>query len=150
MIIEQTPYVTMTTDLKNDQITFFQKKFFDYDNSELKDYNKWLSNIHPDDRERFEKCIQKLINKENSSQCMFKYKSKDNSYLELEGCFTVSKRDKGSIEFISTIFDISEKIDKQKQLTRLYEKLKEEEIRKNLALKSGTIGIWELDLKKMN
>ncbi len=121
---------------------------FGWDRSDIDTMEKWFSNAYPDEAYRAEvvQLWQEMIddtesnNKAHSYPVEVKVACKDGS---VKWCKARYYRKKNFIYGIFT--DLTVQKENEDNLNRTIEAFKASELRKNLALKAGTIGIWEWD-----
>jgi PAS domain S-box-containing protein len=102
--------------------------------------SKWIELIHQDDREYFNKAIERLIKTKKSAHLEYRIQKKDGKYITIEDDGQFIEVAGGEISrMIGFVRDITSR-------KKTEELLKTSEARHNEAQRIAHIGTWELDL----
>ena len=121
---------------------------FGWEESDIDTMEKWFSNAYPDETYRAEviRMWQAMIDDTEANNKTFSYPIEVKVACKGGGFRWCKARYYRKKNFIYGIFtDISTQKENEERLNRTLEATRALELRKNLALKAGTIGIWEWD-----
>ncbi len=143
-LLSSSPGILYSIEAKGDYRTTFVSEnalsVLGYNVSELLQPGFWFNHVHPDDIPQITTIGLEPLFQQGYYSHEYRFKHGDGSYIWIYDQLKLVRDAAGNpLEIIGYWIDISERKQAEEQLNKLSERLQ-------LALKSGNIGIWELDI----
>ncbi|KQM61346.1 hypothetical protein ASE65_07330 [Sphingomonas sp. Leaf16] len=102
--------------------------------------------IHPDDRDRVQRCLAALTPTGGSLVVRYRMRHRDGRYLWLEGAFRLVGDDPASAEVIGSVRDIADRRAAEREAVASFDELEEQQRLLAMAESAAGIGHWRLNL----